>query len=63
MIYGLTKTKPRLAGRGFAQSTCGLFAIAPYRIGYAGATDRLSLLPVAFDGAGNGKTLLRGALP
>ena len=62
MIYGLTKTKPRLAGRGLAQSTSGLFAIASYRIGYSGATYSLSVLPVAFDSAGTGETLLRGAL-
>ena len=62
MRYDPKKTKPRLAGRGFAQSTCGLFAIASYRIGYSGATISLSLLSVGFDSAGNGETLLRGAL-
>ena len=62
MIYGPTKTKPRLAGRGFAHSTWRLFAIASYRIGYAGATDSLSFLPIAINGAGDGPTLLRGAL-
>ena len=63
MSYDPKKTKPRLAGRGFAQSTCGLFAIASYRIGYSGATDSLSFLPIAIHGAGDGPTLLRGALP
>ena len=63
MSYDPKKTKPRLAGRGFAQSTCRLLAIACYRIRYSGATISLSLLPVAFDSESNGETLLRGALP
>ena len=61
MIYGLTKTKPRLAGRGFAQSTWTLFAYSPYRIGQAGANFCLPFLPVAFDGAGFGAALFWGA--
>lgn len=63
MSYDPKNTKPRLAGRGFAQSTCGLLAISSYRIGYSGATNSLSFLSVAFDSAGNGETLLRRALP
>ncbi len=61
MIYDSTKTKPRLAGRGFAQSTRTLLAYPSYRIGTAGANACLPLLPVAFDGAGRGAALLWGA--
>ena len=60
MIYGLTNTKPRLAGRGFAQSTCRLFASLCYRIGTPSANACLPFLPIAFDGAGRGATLLWG---
>ena len=62
MIYGFTKTKPRLAGRGFAQSTCRLFAYLSYRIGTAGANACLPFLPIAFDGAGRGAALLWGTV-
>ena len=62
MIYGFTKTKPRPAGRGFAQSTCRLFAYLPYRIGTAGANACLPFLPIAFDGAERGAALLWGAV-
>ena len=61
MTYGFTKTKPRLAGRGFAQSTCRLFAYFPYRIGTAGANACLPFLPIAFDGAGRGAAMFWGA--
>lgn len=62
MNYGLTKTKPRLAGRGFAQSTCRLFAFLPYRIGTAGANACLAFLPIAFDCAGRGAAMFWGAV-
>ena len=62
MIYGLIKTKPRLAGRGFAQSTWTLFAYFPYRIGTPSANACLPFLPIAFDGAGRGAALLWGAV-
>lgn len=51
--------KPRLAGRGFAQSTWWLVAFLSYRIGSAGANACLPFLPLAVDGAGYGATLLR----
>ena len=62
MNYDPEKTKPRLAGRGFAQSTCRLFASLPYRIGTAGANACLPFLHIAFDGAGHGAALLWGAM-
>jgi hypothetical protein len=62
MKDGGTNTKPRLAGRGFAQSTWTLFAYSPYRIGTAGANACLPFLPIAFDGAGRGAALLWGAV-
>ena len=62
MSDGSTYAKPRLAGRGFAQSTWRLVAIFPYRVGLAGANARLSILPVAVDGAANGATLFWGEL-
>ena len=43
--------KPRLAGRGFAQSTWRLVAFFHYYIEWAGANARLSFLPVVRDGA------------
>ena len=61
MIYGLTKTKPRLAGRGFAQSTWTLFAFLTYRIGTTSAIACLPFLPLAFDGAGRCAAMLWGA--
>lgn len=63
MSDGGTNTKPRLAGRGFAQSTCRLVASLSYRIGMPSANACLSFLPVAFDGAGRGTALLWGAVP
>lgn len=60
MTDGSTKTKPRLAGRGFAQSTWWLVAPVSYRIGLAGAIARLAFSPVALDGAGCGSTVLWG---
>lgn len=62
MSNGGTYAKPRLAGRGFAQSTWQLVAFLPYRIGLAGANACLPFLPVAVDGAGYGAALLWGGL-
>jgi hypothetical protein len=63
MSYGDTYAKPRLAGRGFAQSTCGLVASLSYRIGAAGANACLPFLPLAFDGTRYCAALLWGAMP
>lgn len=54
--------KRRVAPRRFAQSTCRLVAILPYRIGLAGANACLPFLPVAVDGAEYGAALLWGEL-
>lgn len=56
------KAKPRLAGRGFAQSTCGLVATLSYRIGTSGANACLPFLPLALDGSGYGAAMLWGGL-
>jgi hypothetical protein len=60
MSDGSTNAKPRLAGRGFAQSTYRLVAFSLYRIGLAGSNTFLPFLPVALDGAGHGAALLWG---
>ena len=62
MSNGSTNTKPRLAGRGFAQSTWRLVAFTLYRIGMASSNAFLPFLPVALDGAGYGAALLWGGL-
>ena len=62
MSDGPRYAKPRLAGRGFAQSTWRLAAFFPYRIGLAGANACSPILPVALDGAGYGTALLWGGL-
>ena len=62
MIYDPTKTKPGAGTPGFAHSTSRLFAHIPYRIGTTGAIALCAFLLIAFDGAGGGRTLLRGAL-
>ena len=62
MSDGTKYAKPGAGTPGFAQSTWRLVAIFPYRVGLAGANARLSILPVALDGAGNGATLLWGEL-
>lgn len=54
------KTKPRLAGRGFAQSTWRLVAHSPYTCGAAGAITHCPFLRVPAHGAALGCPLLRG---
>ena len=63
MIYVITKTKPRLAGRGFAHSTSRLFAVPFYPIRTASANAGLSFLPIAVDGTRFGSALFWGAKP
>ena len=60
MSNGSRYAKPRLAGRGFAQSTWRLVAFPLYRIGMAVAIDCLPYLPFALVGAGYGAALLWG---
>ena len=55
--------KPRLAGRGFTQSTGRLVAPPSYRNGIPGANASLPILPLGLPGAGDGNALLRGGLP
>ena len=48
--------------RGFARLLWWAAALAPYRIGMAGANACLPFLPVALDGAGYGAALLWGGI-
>jgi len=54
--------KPRLAGRGFAQSILRLFISLNYRVGPASANACIPILPVALDGARFGVAMLWGGL-
>ena len=62
MSDGPRYAKPRLAGRGFAQSTWRLVASLPYRIGLPGANARHPIPPFALAGDGHGAALLWGGL-
>lgn len=60
MNDGGTYAKPRLAGRGFAQSTWRLVAFLFYFIGLAGANAYGPIPALALAGSGCGATLLWG---